>query len=119
VTSTCRYFEDEPIDAGLTIEFAFGRGPKAVEDQKVFNYFVAVTRRDFEVIAKEVYPLQIKFNGDDSVQMAEVDIDKIIIPRASEEISGLNFEIVVGFEVTPQQAIYNRSGKSLKFPELK
>ncbi|GJL92546.1 hypothetical protein [Hyphococcus sp.] len=119
VTSTCRYFEDEPIKAGLTIDFAFGRGPKATVDKKVFNYFVAVTRRDSDVIAKVEYPLQVSFSGDQPVQTAKIDIDDIIIPRAGEEISGLNFEIVVGFSVTPQQAIYNRSGKSLKFPDIK
>jgi hypothetical protein len=119
VTSTCRYFEDEPINAGLTVDFAFGRGPKATENKKIVNYFVAITRRDSEVITKVEYPLQVNFSGDNPVQTAKIDIDDIIIPRAGEEISGLNFEIVVGFAVTPQQAIYNRSGKSLKFPDLK
>ena len=118
VTSTCRYFEDEPIDAGVTIDLAFGRGPKGEEGKKAFTYFVAVTRKDSEVIAKKEFPVEVSF-GDRPVETVRVDIDKVVIPRADENISGINFEIIVGFSVTPQQAIFNRSGKSLKFPNLK
>jgi len=118
VTSTCRYFEDEPIDAGLTIDLAFGKGPKGEPGKQSFTYFVAVTRKDSEVIAKTEFPIEVSF-GDNAVETARADIDKIIIPRANETISGVNFEIIIGFSVTPQQAIFNRSGKSLKFPNLK
>ena len=48
-----------------------------------------------------------------------LDIDEIVIPRANDNVSGVNFEIIIGFSVTPEQAIFNRSGKSLKFPNLK
>lgn len=119
VGSACRYFSDEPIEMEVSIDFAFGRGPKATEDEKVFGYFVAVTRTDREVIAKEEYALPIDWDGDRAVAVERVEIDEIIIPRAGENVSGVNFEIVVGFAVTPEQAIYNRSGKSLKFPNIK
>lgn len=118
VTSTCRYFSDNPIEAGLTINVAFGRGPKATENEKVFNYFVAVTRTNSEVIAKEEFQLPVRFGGDEAVVVEEIDIDEITIPRAGENVSGTNFEIIVGFSVTPAQAIFNRSGKSLKFPNI-
>ena len=119
VTSNCRYFSDEPIEAGVSIDLAFGRGPKGAEAQKVFTYFVAVTRKDTEVIEKKEFQVPIKFSEDKPIEVIRVDIDKVHIPRAGENISGSNFEIIVGFSVTPQQAIYNRSGKSLKFPNLK
>ncbi|PQA87541.1 hypothetical protein [Hyphococcus luteus] len=119
VTSTCRYYADEPIEAGITMDLAFGRGPKGEEDEKLFTYFVAVTRKDSEVIAKKEFQIPVKFSEDEPIQVEQVDIDKVEIPRAGENISGLNFEIIVGFSVTPKQAIFNRSGKSLKFPDLK
>ena len=37
-------------------------------------------------------------------------IPGIVIPRANETISGSNFEIFVGFDLTPAQLAYNRSG---------
>ena len=119
VQSTCRYFADEPIDAGVTIDLAFGRGPKADANQKTFTYFVAVTRKDAEVIAKKEFQIPVKFSDDKPIQVERVNIDRVHIPRAGENVSGVNFEIIVGLSVTPQQAIFNRSGKSLKFPNLK
>jgi hypothetical protein len=119
VGSGCRYFADEPIEMEVSIDFALGRGPKATEDEKIFGYFVAVTRTNREVIAKEEYGLPIEWDGDRSVAVERVKIDKITIPRAGQNVSGTNFEVIVGFTVTPEQAVYNRSGKSLKFPNIK
>jgi len=115
---SCRYFSDRPIEAELELSIAFGRGPAADALEKQFSYFVAVTRMDREVIAKETFAVPVKFSEKRNVRRVEQDIDEIVIPRASEEISGLNFEVIVGLVVTPEQAVYNRSGKSLKFPEL-
>jgi hypothetical protein len=118
VSSTCRYFADEPINAGVTIDLAFGRGPKADSDKKVFTYFVAVTRKDAEVIAKKEFQIPVEFSDDRPIRVEQVDIDRVHIPRAGDNVSGTNFEIIVGLSLTPQQAIFNRSGKSLKFPDL-
>ncbi|MEO1251432.1 MAG: hypothetical protein AAFW81_03685 [Pseudomonadota bacterium] len=115
----CRYFADEPIDAEVELEMAFGKGPKADQDDKVFNYWVAVVRRDLEVITKKEFSTPVKFSEKRRVVVIEDEIDKIIIPRANEGMSGVNFEIIVGFSLTTEQAIFNRSGKSLKFPNLK
>lgn len=118
VTSTCRYYEDEPIDAGVTVDLAFGRGAKGAQGKKSFTYFVAVTRRNSDVIAKREFPVEVNF-GEQPVETVSLDIDDIVIPRANDNISGVNFQIIVGFSVTAEQAIFNRSGKSLKFPNLK
>ena len=118
VVTRCRYFDEEPIDAEVDLSMAFGRGPKGEGGEKFFKYFVAVTRKDAEVIAKSEFVVPVDFNNDRIVVALQEDVDRIRIPRANAEISGLNFEIVVGFSVTPEQALYNRSGKSLKFPNL-
>ncbi len=118
VASTCRYFSDEPIKADVSIDMAFGRGPKATTDKKVFNYFVAVTRTNREVIAKKEFSVPVDWDGGRAVEVERVKIDEIFIPRAGDNVSGVNFEIIVGFSLTPGQAIYNRSGKSLKFPNI-
>lgn len=118
VTTRCRYFGDNPIDAEVDIRFAFGKGPKGAAEEKQFKYFVAVTKRDSEVIAKKEFVIPVEFDGDRIVVVKNEEIDRIVIPRAGEETSGLNFEIVVGLSLTPSQTLYNRSGKSLKFPHL-
>ena len=82
------------------------------------TYFVAVTRRNSEVIEKAEYIIPVNFGSRDSVKLVEEKIEQILIPRKGEGTSGLNFEVVVGLALTPSQARFNRSGKSLKFPEL-
>ncbi len=114
----CRYIDDKPIDANIEIELAFGKGPKGAKGEKHFKYFVAVTRRDLEVIAKNEFIIPVKFDSKQTVVVKKEDIDKIIIPRAGDHIAGTNFEIIIGFSLTRDQVLFNRSGKSLKFPNL-
>lgn len=114
----CRYYEDKPIDASLKVKIAFGRGPKGGAREHSFRYFVAVTRTNLEVIEKREYTLPVKFDDDRNVASVEEKIGEIVIPRANETVSGTNFEIIVGLSLTADQVIFNRSGKSLKFPDL-
>ncbi|MEM8936133.1 MAG: hypothetical protein AAGC77_06975 [Pseudomonadota bacterium] len=116
--TACRYFGDEPIDASVDIDLAFGLGPKGAFGEKQFTYFVAVTRTNLEVISKKEFAVEVDFDDDRSIVVVNEDIDKIVIPRADGEVAGQNFEIVIGFSLEPSQAIFNRSGKSLKFPNI-
>lgn len=114
VRSLCRYYSEFPIEADLEIEMDFGRGPAASGDEAVYEYFVAVTRRNVAIIHKEVFPIKVRFPaGRDRVSITE-KIDKITIPRANETTSGVNFEIVVGFVVTDEQRAFNAEGKRFR-----
>ena len=114
VRSLCRYFADRPIVGDLTIDFSLGRGPAAAGETKTYNYFVAVTRKNIEIIEKQVFPLTVTFNdGQDRVNVRE-EIDRIVIPRANDTTSGENFEIIVGFVVTPEQRAFNADGKRFR-----
>lgn len=114
----CRYFGDEPIEAEIDLEMAFGKGPKGVAGDRTFTYWVAVARRDLEVIAKEEFVAPVAFTDSRRVVVIDDEIDRVVIPRAGESTSGVNFEVIVGFDITAEQAIFNRSGKSLKFPNI-
>lgn len=118
VETSCRYFDDVPIRAEVEIDLSIGRGPAAGSDVKEITYFVAVTRTNRDVIAKEVFQVPVTIRDELGTASLRQKIDKIVIPRAGEETSGVNFEIAVGFALDRDQVIYNRSGKSLKFPEL-
>ena len=119
VSASCRYFDDKPISGALEIDFAFGKGPRAQENRKDFTYFVAITRRDREVIAKREFTVRGNFSNSRDVDVANEKISNFVIPRADDKTSGTNFEIIVGFGLSREQAIFNRSGRSLKFPNLK
>lgn len=119
VSLACRYFTDKPINAEIRVDLAFGRGPKGEARQHEFTYFVAVTRRDSEVIAKEEFSIPVKFDAKSDTARVQEKIDKIVIPRANAKTSGTNFEVIVGLSLTREQAVFNRSGQSLKFPDMK
>lgn len=114
ITSLCRYYGTNPINADLEIAMDFGRGPAAQGDTAVYEYFVAVTRKNIGVIHKEVFPISVTFPaGQDRVSVVE-KINEISIPRAAETTSGANFEIITGFIVTPDQREFNSQGKRFR-----
>lgn len=114
VTGFCRYVDDNPITMELDIDFAFGRGPKAQGNEKTYQYFVAVTRRDRVVLAKQVTPIRVRFNNNEDVVRVTERVEGIVIPRATPTVSGTNFEVLVGFELTPEQLAFNRAGKRFR-----
>ncbi len=107
----CRYVEDSPITAQLDLTMSFGRGEAATTDTADYQYFVAVTRTNRTTIEKEVFPITVKFpRGEDVVTKRET-VGNIVIPRADSSISGANFEVLVGFELTPEQRQFNENGQ--------
>jgi hypothetical protein len=114
VQSQCAYQSDQPITVKMKIGFGLGKGPAAEGDHKVYRYFVAVTLRNSMVVAKEYFDLDARFpQGEDRIFKVE-ELDGITIPRADSKINGANFEILVGFDVTPDMADFNRQGKRFR-----
>jgi hypothetical protein len=111
VVSACAYKATSPIQVKLQALFEFGRGPQAEGSRKSYQYWVAVTDRNHAVLAKEFFNLPVTFPaGRDRVTLAET-LDDIMIPRANSKVSGANFEVLIGFVVTPAMAEFNRLGK--------
>ena len=114
VRSLCRYFNDRPIEGDVEIVFDLGRGPAASGDTAIYEYFIAVTRKNVAVIEKEVFPMQVTFPaGEDRVRVVQ-KVDNLVIPRATPTTSGVNFEIIVGFEVTAEQRAFNAEGRRFR-----
>ena len=114
LNAECTYRNDDPIRVDVELLFSFGKGPRAEGTAKTYRYWVAVTERNRTVLAKEWFEIQAQFDkGRDRVDYRE-RLGGITIPRASETTSGSNFEVLVGFEVTPQMADFNRQGKRFR-----
>jgi hypothetical protein len=114
VRGLCRYYDNEPITMNIEIDMAFGRGPAATSQTKDYRYWVVVTRRDIAPIAREVFSVPVTFpSGADRLAGTQA-IGTITIPRANDQIAGGNFEVLVGFEVTPEQLDFNRQGKRFR-----
>jgi hypothetical protein len=112
LSSGCSYGAKDPITVKMELLFAFGRGPMASGGaSKDYQYWVAVTDRNQEVLAKEYFTVRANFpSGADRVLVTD-HVEGIRIPRADTAVSGSNFEVLVGFDVTPEMADFNREGK--------
>jgi hypothetical protein len=114
LASACEYKGDQPIRVQARLLFGLGRGPAAASATKDYRYWVAVTDRNRAILAKEYFDLPVTFApGEDRVSKVE-DITGITIPRADIKVSGANFEVLVGFDVTPQMAEFNRQGERFR-----
>lgn len=114
VNGLCRYVDADPITMGIEIRMAFGRGPAATSDRQTYRYWVAVTRRGRAPIEKAYFDVDVRWNRGEAVVTRTERIQNIVIPRANAEISGENFEILVGFELTPEQLQFNRDGRRFR-----
>jgi hypothetical protein len=114
VESSCRYIGSDPITISLQMDMAFGKGPKAVGSSKDVVYWVSVTRKDLVPIARERYTQRFVIPaGADRVSLQSA-VTEIVIPRATKDIAGNNFEVFVGFELTDAQLEFNRDGKRFR-----
>lgn len=114
ISAGCQYKDDKPIEVTMEVLFELGKGPQAQGRQKTFSYWVAVTDRNRAILAKEEFTIPVTFpEGQDRVYVTE-KVASITIPRASIATSGSNFEVLVGFNVTPQMAAFNREGKRFR-----
>jgi len=114
ISAMCEYKGDEPIKMKMEVLFELGKGPTAEGQAKTYRYWVAVTQRNAAVIAKQNFDLPVKFpDGQDRIYLTD-KISEIIIPRGTMTTSGANFEVLVGFDVTPQMAEFNRDGKRFR-----
>ena len=112
LVSDCSYQSDQPITVETRVLFNLGRGPQAQGDARTYRYWIAVTERNRAVLAKEYFDLPVDFNGEQTASVTQDQI--IVIPRAEATTSGDHFEILVGFDVTPQMAEFNRSGSRFR-----
>ncbi len=114
LSADCQYKGIDPIHNKIAITFALGRGPQGVDSHKTYRYWIAVTHRNRSVLAKEYFNLPVTFaSGQDRVGVVDT-VNDIVIPRADKQVAGDNFEILVGFDVTPAMADFNREGKRFR-----
>jgi hypothetical protein len=114
LSSVCAYKGDAPIVVKARVLFELGRGPKAEGRGKTYRYWVAVTDRNHAVLNKQLFDLPVTFPaGEDRVYATE-NVGDIVIPRKDAKVSGANFEVLIGFEVTPAMAAFNRDGKRFR-----
>ena len=112
LVSDCSYQSDQPITVETRVQFNLGRGPQAQGDTRTYRYWIAVTERNRAVLAKEYFDLPVDFDGAQSTTV--IQDQTIVIPRAEATTSGEHFEVLIGFDVTPAMAEFNRNGNRFR-----
>jgi len=113
IEADCTYREADPIRIDMNILFQLGRGPQAESGRRTYRYWVAVTERNSAILAKQYFDLPVDFDGGDRTYVTE-EIRGLTIPRRDITVSGANFEVLVGFDVTPEMAEFNRNGSRFR-----
>jgi len=115
IQSECAYTGTDPIQVGMDVSFSLGRGPQAEGQTNVYHYWIAVTERDKTVLAKQQFELPVTFAEGQQKIDVNTRLEGIYIPRKDITVSGSNFEVLIGFDVTPQMAEFNREGKHFRY----
>jgi len=114
ISAGCQYKDDKPIEVTMEVLFELGKGPQSAGQKKTYKYWIAVTDRNRAILARQDFELPVTFPANaDRVYVTE-KIGQIVIPRAGIATSGSNFEVLIGFDVTPQMAAFNRDGKRFR-----
>jgi hypothetical protein len=114
LSSGCAYKSDEPIKVRVELLFGLGKGQQATGSQHTYRYWVAVTDRNNAVINKEYFNLPVTFPAGQDRTLVTDKIEGIVIPRLKPTVSGSNFEVLIGFDVTPEMVAFNRLGKRFR-----
>lgn len=114
ISAACAYKGSDPITIDMIVTFSLGKGPMASGSSKTYTYWVAVTNRNKDVLAKEYFTFRANFPAGKNTLVMTDRLSGLSIPRADDKVSGANFEVLVGFDVTPQMAQFNRDGKRFR-----
>lgn len=108
VVSTCKYDVDEST---ITVDIAFNGtaelGPASSTRALTLKTFVAVTRRYDAFDKKQVYEVPVVFEpGQRQVHFVKT-VEGTILPYGGRA-DGSIYQLLVGFQLTPEQLEYNR-----------
>ena len=112
---SCGYDIDEYTDSGtmsidLAVAMDLERGPANRSREIGVEYFISVTDSSKRVLNKEIFDVKVTFPGNRTVLTWSEDPDKPIIltiPLKAGE-RGRDFNIFVGFQLSPEELLYNR-----------
>jgi hypothetical protein len=110
--ASCDYSRKH-VDLALAVQVHAIRGSAGGPSVHPSRYFVAVVDAQERILAREFFSLPIVFENTRQQAVLRDTVDRVRIPVKSKE-AGATYQVIVGFELTPDQVIYNRvtSGQS-------
>ena len=93
-------------------------GPQGRTGEQTFQYFVAVTELNQRVLNKQVYNFTAEFKPGEPRVYETKEVKKIRIPYQRLGRADL-YEVLVGWELSPEQLAYNRNTSPFDRPNLR
>ncbi len=100
------FFKEGRVEVIAGFDLVATRGPAAGGQVGEFPFFVAVTGPDDAIMAKEVFSSRLEFGPNRRRAGVVEQIDEII-PLAEGQ-KAEDFEVLIGFQLAPDQLDYNR-----------
>jgi len=104
--AACEY-DDLRVDVESAFEIIAARGPKAETSRVIIVFFAAIIDPNGRVIAKETFESRVEFpQNRRRVGVREQVIQQIPLTKLTD---GRDYQVLVGFQLTPDQLEYNQS----------
>lgn len=108
VLFTCEYDEDV-IETDMKVTFLAGEGPAYRDQVEPLRYFVAIATADQRILTREVFQIDIQFQGNQRRLVFSEELASEIPLRPGQ--SGRDYRVFVGFELSEAQFEYNRDSR--------
>ncbi len=103
--SRCKDRGEGEASVDVTVSFTAWLGPAAPAHTLSLPYFIAVTRGE-AILSKENFTADVSFEQEARQASVEAEVKRLTVPlEAGEE----PVEVLVGIQLTPEQAAYNRA----------
>ena len=106
ISGGCAY-EDGGVTVSVTMPVVAERGPAMTGSEADYSYFVAVTDREWNVIAKRSFPIRFRFGSGSGFSAAREELEQVIpldTPRQAAE-----YQVLIGFDLDREQLSRNLS----------
>jgi hypothetical protein len=103
--SRCKERGEGEASIDITVSFTAWLGPAAPGRTLTLPYFIAVTRGD-EILSKENFTTDVSFEKEARQATVAAEVRKLSMPLEPGEPPT---EVLVGIQLTPEQAAYNRA----------
>lgn len=108
VVTQCTYnLTDSTISLDIAFDGLAELGPAASSRVQTVTTYVAVMRRFGKRVKKQVYEVPLVFDGNTRRIQFLKTVDGTVVPYGGDA-DGRIYEILVGFQLTPEQLAYNR-----------
>jgi hypothetical protein len=105
VNSQCRY-DSKGVDVQMRAGFALELGPANPDRNAQYEFFIAITDPNNEIVAKRNFTTPITFPGNIGyVEHLEELQQRIPLPKGG---SAADYRIIVGLQLTPDELEFNR-----------